>query len=40
MPRHDGQRFFEGHWEGPRGHYDHDHRWDRDRDRDFRRDRR
>ena len=36
MPRHDGQRFFEGHWEGDRGRFDHNHRWDRDRDRDFR----
>ena len=33
-PRHDGQRFFEGHWEGDRGRRDHDHRWDRDRERD------
>ena len=40
MPRHDGERFFDGHWEGPGGRFDHDHRWDRDRDRDFRRDRR
>ena len=40
-PRHDGERFFDGHWEGDRGRFEHDHRWDRDRDRDWRdRDRR
>ena len=45
-PRHDGQMFFEGYWEGGRGQFKHDHRWDRDRrnrdfghDRDDRRDR-
>ena len=39
-PRHDGQQFFGGHWEGPRGNFDHDHRWDRDRrNRDYDRDR-
>jgi outer membrane lipoprotein SlyB len=36
-PAHyDGQRFFEGYWEGDRGRIEHDHRWDHDRDRDFR----
>jgi WXXGXW repeat (2 copies) len=34
--RYDGRLFFEGYWEGSRGRYAHDHRWDRDRDRDFR----
>ncbi len=34
-PRHDGERWFEGHWAGPRGEFGHDHRWDRDRDRDY-----
>ena len=38
-PRHDGRQFFEGHWEGPHGVVEHDHRWDRDRERDFHRDR-
>jgi len=39
-PRHDGERFYEGYWEGDRGRYDHDHRWDRDRrNRDFGHDR-
>jgi hypothetical protein len=36
VPRHDGERFFEGYWEGDRGRRDHDHHWDRDHDRDFR----
>lgn len=36
-PRHDGERFFEGHWAGARGDFGHDHRWDRDHDRDFER---
>ncbi len=35
-PHHDGQRFFEGYWEGDHGRFEHDHRWDRDHDRDFR----
>ena len=35
-PHHDGQRYFVGYWEGDRGRLEHDHRWDRDHDRDFR----
>ena len=35
-PRHDGERFFDGYWEGDHGRRDHDHHWDRDRDHDFR----
>ncbi len=35
-PHHDGERFFEGYWEGGRGRREHDHHWDRDHDRDFR----
>jgi len=34
--RHDGERFFEGYWQGDRGRFEHDHRWDHDRDRDYR----
>ena len=30
-PRHDGRQFFAGYWEGDRGRFEHDHRWDRDR---------
>ena len=32
--RHDGERFFDGYWEGERGRVDHDHRWDHDHERD------
>ncbi len=35
-PHHDGERFYDGYWEGERGRFEHDHRWDRDRDRDWR----
>ena len=35
-PRHDGERFFGGYWEGDAGRREHDHHWDRDHDRDFR----
>ena len=31
-PRHDGQQFFAGYWEGNHGRVEHDHAWDRDRD--------
>jgi len=34
-PRYEGDRFFEGYWEGDRGRFEHDHRWDRDRNRDY-----
>jgi hypothetical protein len=37
-PHHDGQRFFDGYWEGDRGRVEHDHKWDRDHDRDYNRD--
>ena len=30
-PRHDGERFYVGYWDGGRGRFEHDHRWDRDR---------
>src|SRR6184192_1402486 len=35
-PRHDGERYYGGYWEGDRGRVEHDHHWDRGRDRDFR----
>jgi hypothetical protein len=34
-PRYDGRQFFEGYWEGDRGRREHDHRWDRERRRDY-----
>jgi WXXGXW repeat (2 copies) len=33
-PRHDGQQFFNGYWDGDRGRLEHDHRWDHEGDRD------
>jgi hypothetical protein len=35
-PRYGAGEYFEGYWEGPRGRIKHDHRWDHDRNRDFR----
>ena len=32
--RHDGRMFYEGYWDGQRGRFAHDHRWDHDHDRD------
>jgi hypothetical protein len=32
-PRHDGERFFAGYWDGEHGRREHDHHWDRDHDR-------
>jgi len=37
-PHYESGRFFDGRWDGDRGRRDHNHRWDRDRDRDYRRD--
>lgn len=33
-PRHDGQRFYNGYWEGSHGRVEHSHKWDHDHDRD------
>jgi hypothetical protein len=38
-PRYEGDRFFEGYWEGGGRRVEHDHRWDRDHDRDYGHDR-
>ncbi len=35
-PRYDGGQYFAGHWEGNRGRVEHDHRWDKGRDRYYR----
>jgi hypothetical protein len=35
-PRYEGQRYYDGYWEGDRGRSAHDHQWDHDRDRDYR----
>src|SRR5690348_13783533 len=34
-PHHDGERYFAGYWDTPRGHFPHDHHWDRGHDRDY-----
>ena len=36
-PHHDGRYFHDGYWNGPHGRIEHNHGWDRDRDRDYRR---
>ena len=35
-PRYEGGLFFNGYWEGERGHIEHDHKWDKHHDRDRR----
>ena len=35
-PRYEGGMFYNGYWGGDRGRIEHDHRWDRDRYRDYR----
>jgi len=35
-PHHDGRQYFAGYWEGERGRVEHDHRFDRDKNRDYR----
>ena len=32
-PRYEGGQWFNGYWDGDRGRFEHDHRWDRDRNR-------
>jgi hypothetical protein len=39
-PHHDREQFFVGYWAGDRGRIEHDHHWDRRRDRDREHDRR
>ncbi len=31
-PRHDGQQFFAGYWDGDHGRVEHDHKWDKNHD--------
>ena len=35
-PHHDGERYFNGYWDGDRGRREHDHHWDHEHGRDFR----
>lgn len=32
-PRYEGGQFYAGYWNGERGRFEHDHRWDNDRGR-------
>jgi hypothetical protein len=34
-PRYEGGQFFAGYWDGGRGRLEHNHRWDREKTRDF-----
>lgn len=34
-PHHDGHQYFAGYWDGDHGRIEHDHKWDRDHDRDY-----
>jgi hypothetical protein len=34
-PHYDGQRYFEGYWEGNRGQFGHNHKWDKEHNRDY-----
>ena len=36
-PWYGGGRYYSGYWVGGRGRFEHSHRWDRERRRDFRR---
>jgi hypothetical protein len=33
QPYYAGGKYYQGYWDGAHGHYDHDHRWDKDHDR-------
>jgi hypothetical protein len=35
-PRYEGGDYFTGHWEGGHGRVEHNHKWDRSRERDYR----
>ncbi len=39
-PRHDGERYYAGYWDGEHGQVAHDHAWDKNHDhnRDYNRD--
>ncbi len=36
-PRYEGGHWFAGYWNGDHGRIEHDHRWDKDHDRDYNR---
>lgn len=36
-PHHDGKMYYAGYWDGSKGRIEHDHKFDKDKDRDYRR---
>jgi len=36
-PRYQNGEFYQGYWDGSRGRVEHDHHWDRNRNRDYNR---
>jgi len=40
QPYYDGRRYIPGYWDVDRGRFDHDHRWDKSKQKDERRDHR
>jgi WXXGXW repeat (2 copies) len=36
-PRYEGGKFYAGYWDGEHGQVAHDHRWDKEHDRDYNR---
>jgi hypothetical protein len=34
VPRYETGRYYGGYWQGPRGRFEHSHKWDHDHDRD------
>lgn len=36
-PRYEGGMYYQGSWEDDRGRFDHNHKWDRNRNRDWNR---
>jgi hypothetical protein len=37
-PRYEGQQFYNGYWQGARGEFEHNHKWDKEKKRDADRD--
>jgi len=37
-PRYEGQQFYNGYWQGTRGEFEHNHKWDKEKKRDADRD--
>ena len=35
VPRYEGGRYYQGYWQGEHGRYEHNHDWDKHRERDY-----